>query len=54
MANNEITKMIINEISGIHVVCGRCNKSHFGRQTYNFKLKDYICDDCEVKFKENK
>lgn len=37
------------EISGMHVICGNCHKSHFGRQTYFDKLKDYICDDCYKK-----
>lgn len=51
---NEVTKMIINEISGNHVICAHCHKSHFGRQTYNDWLKDYVCDDCEMKIKMGK
>jgi hypothetical protein len=42
----EISNIIMNEISGMHVVCANCHKSHFGRQTYFDKLKDYICNDC--------
>jgi transposase-like protein len=42
----EISNIIMNEISEMHVVCASCRKSHFGIQTYFDKLKDYICNDC--------
>lgn len=42
----EISGIIINEVSGIHVICGDCKKSHFGRQTYFDANKLYVCDDC--------
>jgi len=44
----EISKIIINEVSGNHVVCGKCHKSHFGTQIYNDRLEDYICEECEI------
>ena len=47
-------KVIVNEVSGHHVVCAHCRKSHFGRQTYNDWLKDYVCDDCEMEIKMGK
>ncbi len=47
-------KLIINEVSGYPVTCGKCRKHHFGRQTYNDLAKDYICDECDTLKKENK
>lgn len=32
--------------NGYHVICAICKKSHFGKQIYNSKIKDYVCLDC--------
>jgi hypothetical protein len=33
---------------GYHVICAYCEKSHYGEQVWDDKLKGYICLECQV------
>jgi hypothetical protein len=37
-----------------HVVCAKCNKSHYSEQIWNCKLNDYICMTCNNILEGNK
>jgi hypothetical protein len=35
-----------------HVICAQCDKSHYGQQIWNDKLKDYVCIKCAAELEE--